>query len=921
MEDAKLTYEDQHDQPWHSIDADEVLRLVGSKAGGLSADEAESRLQNYGENRIEFEERATGLAILLRQIADPMTYLLLAAAAISFIVSHYVDAAFILAVVVLQAAVGFIQEHRAERALAALRRMSAPAAAVFRNGERQTVESTRVVPGDILALSAGDRVAADSRILASNELQTDESVLTGESEPVAKTIGAVEHGTPLAERSNMCWTGTSVTSGSGEAVVVATGMRTHLGEIAGEMREREREQTPMQRRIHRLSQVLGLAGAVLAAATFGLGLMRGYDAVRMLVFSAAVAVAAIPEGLPAAITICLALGVQRMAQRNALIRRLPAVETLGSATVICTDKTRTITTGEMTVVRMWLQGVEYEVTGHGFNPEGVIRRMDNGQATSPQDIPCGLSLLLTIGALVNNAVLIREDSGWRIDGSPTEGAILVASAKLGLEPRNLEVFYPRLCEVPFSSERRYMATLHLTNGRSVAYVKGAPEVIVASSSHLLRDERVEMTGAKRSEVIDVAHAFARRGLRVLAGAYRELALDVNEVSADDVESGLTFVGLWGLIDPAREDAVQAVHDAQRAGIHVVLLTGDNVVTASAIALDAGIIDEYVEAVSGNQVDEMSAEDLADTAMARPVFGRVSPQHKVKIEDSLKAQGEIVAMTGDGVNDAPALKGAHIGIAMGEGGTEVAKEAADMVLLDDNFATIVHAIEEGRVIFSNIRRVVSFLFTTNLGEILVLVVALLLALPLPLTAVMVLWVNLVTDTFCTIPLGVEPRHSNVLSQPPRPPDEPIIDRVEVARLAILPIVIAAGTLGLFGHYLQTGTLQHARTVAFTTLAVFEWLRAISSRSLEQSLLTIGFFANRWLLWGIGTAVVLHLCVIYTDFGSYIFATVPLSARDWGLILPVASSVFVLNEIFKRFGVWTRISSLRFMWRRGRPDSDP
>ena len=909
MEDAKATYEKQHKRTWHSTVKDQVLQLLLTNAGGLDSNEAESRLRRYGENRIESEDRSSWLAILFRQMTDPMAYLLFAATAVSILVGHYIDAGFIFVVIVLQVVVGFAQEYRAEGALAALRRMAVPKAAVVRNGERHIIDSTCVVPGDILVLSAGDRVAADSRILISNELQVDESVLTGESVPVTKNDGIVKNKVPLAEQKNMCWMGTSVTTGSGEAVVVATGMATQLGEIAGEMMQREREQTPLQRRIHRLSQVMGVAGAALAAATFGLGLLRGYDTVGMLIFAAAVAVAAIPEGLPAAITICLALGVQRMAQQNSLIRRLPAVETLGSTTVICTDKTRTITTGEMTVVRIWSEGVEYNITGQGFIPKGEIRHIDTGRAVSLQSMPYGLKLLLEIGAVANNAELVKEDSHWNISGNPTDGAILVASYKAGLERSNLKPFQSKLNEIPFSSERRYMAVLHSDAGHNTAYVKGAPEVVITSCSHLLlAGERVEMTDAMQKETMNVARSFARRGLRVLAGAYRELAGDVNKLSTTIVESNLTLAGLWGMIDPAREDAVQAVESAKRAGIHVVMLTGDNTVTASAIALDAGIINEFVEAISGSQVDEMSEEDIAKTAFTRPVFGRVSPRHKVKIEDSLKARGEIVAMTGDGVNDAPALKIAHIGIAMGEGGTEVAREAADMVLLDDNFATIVSAVEEGRVIFSNIRRVVSFLFTTNLGEILVLVAALLLAFPLPLTAVMVLWINLVTDTSSTIPLGVEPKHGNVLTKRPRPPDEPIVNSAVVARLAVLPAIIAAGTLGLFGYCLQTGNVQHARTVAFTTLALFEWLKAITSRSLDETVWAIGFFTNRWLLLGIGISVVLHLAVIYTVSGHYIFGTVPLSIADWSLIVPVASSVFVVNETFKRFGIYARFSRM-------------
>lgn len=669
MEEKDTVGANQRTHQWHAMTASHALQIIDATENGLASNEARLCLERCGENRIESEKPISTSAILIRQVKDPMVYLLMAATAISFIVSHYVDAGFILVVIVLQVVVGFLQEHRAERALAALREMSLPMADVIRDGERRTIDSTQIVPGNILLLNSGDKVAADARLLQSNELQSDETVLTGESEPVAKTVEVVSDVTPLAERTNMCWTGTSIVSGSGKAVVVATGMDTNFGKIAEDMRKREREPTPLQRRIHRLSSVMGIAGALLAFATFGLGVMRGYGVINMLVFSAAVAVAAIPEGLPAVITISLALGVQRMVRRNALVRRLPAVEALGSTTVICTDKTRTITTGKMTVTRIWAGEELYEVTGLGFAPVGEFKTDGGKRTISADDAPDELEVLLTIGVLVNDAGLIMENGSWLVSGSPTEAAILVASEKLGLSRKELERRYPRLAEIPFSSALGYMA-----------------------------------------------------------------------------------------------------------------------------------------------------------------------------------------------------------------------------------------------IFGNIRRVVTFLFTTNLGEILVLISAFLVGLPLPLTAIMVLWINLVTDTSSTIPLGVEPGHGNVLNRPPRPPDESIVDSAVVIRLAILPAIMAAGTLGLFAYCLDEDTLAHARTVAFTTLASFEWLKAISSRSLDDTVFAIGFFRNPWLLWGIGASVALHLAVIYTSFGEYIFGVVPLSLSDWGLILPVAGSVFVVNETFKRFEIYTWIVSL-------------
>lgn len=805
--------------------------------------------------------------------------------------------------VVLNTIMGFVQEWRAERALAALRQMAAPRAMVLRDGQERLIAASLVVPGDILLLETGDRVAADARLLKSDDLEVDESALTGESQPVFKQPGRHPESQALIDRTNMVWTSTSVTAGRGRAVVVATGMDTVIGEIATEVRQTEREETPLQRRMGRLGTILGIGGILLASGLFGLGILQGYEIIEMVLFSVAVAVSAIPEGLPAVISVTLALGVQRMARRNAIIRRLPAVETLGSTTVICSDKTGTITKNEMTITRMWVGRRTYTVTGQGYEPEGEIYPEDGAL---PHELSDELRTLLTIGSLANNARLIHNEKGWWIEGDPTEGAILVVARKAGFNIDQLKRQQPRKAEIPFTSEQKYMATMHPAPDRSVVYVKGAPERVIDFCTHMLEDgKRVELDESRRQIIKEVNTSFARQALRVVAGAYRDLPADTEKLDRSLAQSELTFAGLWGMVDPPRPEAIKAINDARGAGIHVVMITGDHAVTASAIAEKVGISRGAGQAISGSQIEEMSKEELADQAMTVGVFARVSPAHKLKILEALKEKGHIVAMTGDGVNDAPALKGADIGVAMGKTGTEVAKEAADMILTDDNFATIVNAIEEGRVIFSNLYRVVAYLITTNIGEVFTLTAALMLGMPLPLTAIMILWVNLVTDGACTVPLGVEPKHWDVLKQPPRAPGSGILDRFLVRRLLLLSPVMAVGTLGLFAYELQIGSFQHAQTVAFTTLVSFEWFRALSARSSYLSLFSIGILSNRWLIAGISGAILLQLGAVYSGPGQVIFSTVPLSLTDWALIIPVASSILIFDEILKRLGVYGRL----------------
>ena len=891
MAEKKISLE----KSWYAFECSEVLEQLESSRSGLSEQSARDRRGRYGRNVLEEREGVSPIKIILKQLKSPLIYLLVGAGLVSLIPGHYIDAAVIAAVIILNTILGFIQEYRAEQALDSLRKIASPNARILRDENVTVVEAAEVVPGDILVLETGDRIAADARIISSEDLEVDESILTGESEPVFKHTDPVEEKTALGDRKNMVWTSTSVVGGRGRAVITATGMKSKLGEIAGDVQTTVSGQTPLQKRMSRLSTILGIAGLSFAGVVFGIGLLTGYELFEMALFSVAVAVSVIPEGLPAVISVTLALGVQRMARRNAVIRSLPAVETLGSTTVICSDKTGTITRNEMTVTHVWAGCRKWAVTGSGYLPEGDI--VAEGREPS-EDERKALKMLLSIGVYANNASFIREEEEHRFEGSPTEKAILVCSAKGAGGLESIDGRH-RMDEIPFSSKSKYMAALvdGGDSGRQV-YLKGAPERVLDFCTHaFVEGERRELTEELRNEISGMNEEMASGALRVIGAAMGSAGSAVESIGLGDVESGLTFVGLWGMIDPPREKAVEAIRQADRAGIRTVMITGDHATTAAAIAHQAGIAPEGTRAVTGPELDEMSNEEIVRAAFESRVFARVSPSNKLQILDALRESGEIVAMTGDGVNDAPALKGADIGVAMGITGTEVSKSASDMILLDDDYATIVHAVEEGRVIFNNLQRVIYFLLATNFGEIITLAVCLIIGLPLPLTAVMILWINLVTDGACTVPLGVEPRHEDVLEQPPRDPFEPVLGKEILSRLGIISLVMAAGTVVLYMLELRVTSTEHARTIAFTTLAAFQWFQAFNARSSTRSILSVGLFSNRPLLIGLGTAVGLHLIVIYTGFGQSVFQTTPLRLLDWGIILAVAGSVLLIDELRK------------------------
>ncbi len=894
---------------WHTLKKDKIFDQLDTSPDGLTEKSVQERLEKYGKNELEAESGPSIWKLILKQLRSPLIYILLGATILSLILQHYADAGVIFFVIVFNTILGIFQEYRAEKALSALYELTAPHARVIREGQEQEIDAREVIPGDLVILKTGSRVPADARLIESEELQIDESTLTGESDPANKEPGAVEKDTPLAEQHNMVFMSTAVTNGWGKAIVVSTGMDSQMGEIAGQVRETKREETPLQKRLAGLAKILGISGIGLGIVLFGLGLLRGHDIVQMALFSVALAVSAIPEGLPAVVSVTLALGVQRMTKRGSIVRRLPAVETLGSTTVICSDKTGTITRNEMTVARVWSGNQSLYLTGEGYSPEGDLVTKEN-QKLEPESTSDAFREFIHASVLNNDAKHLKNEH-WSIEGDPTEASLLVMARKAGKDPDKIRQDLPRVDEIPFSGKAKYMATLHKSDdNQHTLYVKGAPEQIVKFCDRIL-DENGKSKTLDDDALEQIDHQLqdmANDTLRPLAMAMKKMDRP-DDLQAEHVESGLVFLGLTGMADPPRKDAIEAIGKAQKAGIRVLMITGDQPDTARAVAKKAGIDLRTDKFLTGHDLDKMSDDELNKEIRDISVFARVSPSHKLRIVSALQNNDEIVAMTGDGVNDAPALKSVDIGVAMGRTGTEVAKEAAEMVLTKDDFATIVDAVEEGRVIYNNLKRVAFFLLTTSLAEVLTLGIALMIGLPLPLTAVMILWINLISDVPADIPLGIEPKHWDVLKQPPRPPDEPLLTTSIIRRMFLLAPVVAAGTLLMYYFHLPADWQSNemyplAQTIAFTTLASFQWFQAILSRSPVLSVFSIGFFRNRWLMLGISTAIVLQLGVVYTPFGHTLFQTQSIPVKDWLLILPVAASVWAFDEILKQFHVHGR-----------------
>jgi P-type Ca2+ transporter type 2C len=925
---AATSHQDQLAPYRQSVD--DVLTALSTDARrGLSQGEARARLERDGRNELMAEKPVPAWRKFLAQFRDVLVILLLIATVISaglWLVERDsalpYEAIAILAVVLLNAVMGYLQQSRAEQAVAALRQMSAAHANVIRDGARQSIPATEVVPGDIILIEEGDTVPADARLMQSTALQTAEAALTGESLPVSKDTRPITAEVGLGDRHNMLFSGTTATYGRGKAVVVATGMDTQMGRIAGMLKEAPPETTPLQQELDRVGHLLGIIVVVIAVVMIATILLvenvSGFSAIfDVLILGVALAVAAVPEGLPAVVTAVLALGVQRMAKRNAIVRHLAAVETLGSASVIASDKTGTLTKNEMTVRAVVTASGRVSLDGTGYAPEGNVRREGGGAIDGALRVE--LMRALAAADRANNAVLQERDGRWTVQGDPTEGALIVAARKAGLEDEALDARFARVAEVPFSSERKLMSTIHTDaerQDRLLALTKGAPDILLARcSQELVGEELRPLTAERRAEIVQTNDELAEAALRTLGVAFRSLPSDAFGGEAVDarVEQELVFLGLIGMIDPPRQEAKEAVARAKGAGIRPMMITGDHPKTAAVIAAELGIV-ENGRAVTGAELEKMPEETLDRTVREVSVYARVNPEHKLRIVAALQREGAIVAMTGDGVNDAPALKTADIGVAMGITGTDVSKEAADMVLADDNFASIVAAVEEGRAIFANIRKFLRYLLSSNIGEVMTMFFGVLLAdvvgltaeggsgVVLPLLATHILWINLVTDGAPALALGVDPADAGVMNAPPRPRGEGVITRRMWAGIVFVGVIMAAGTLlvldaSLPGGLLEgSGTMRYAQTMAFTTLVFFSLFTVFNARSDERSAF-VGLFSNTWLWGAVLVSLVLQAAVVYLPFLQQAFSTVGLSLGDWFLCAAVASSVLWLRELSK------------------------
>jgi Ca2+-transporting ATPase len=874
---------------WWSLTPEEVLQELRARPAGLTAKEAEERLERYGENVLREEARETRLQVFLRQFKSILIAILAIAAVVSFLVGEPQDAAAILIIVVLNALLGYTQEWQAGEAIEALKKMLVQRAVVIRDGEQQEIDASGVVPGDVVLLEMGERVPADLAIVEATSLQVDEAPLTGESAPVDKAPGRLPPATDLAGRSNMTFAGTTVVNGRGWGVVVATGMETEFGKIAGLSQLVTAEATPLSRQMDVLGRDIGFIALGIAALAVVVGLLQERGLLEMFLVGVSLAVAVIPEGLPAVVTLTLAIGIKTMMQKNCLIRRLPASETLGAVSVICTDKTGTLTRNEMAVVRVKTPGAEVTVTGTGYAPEGEF--LLDGRAIDPGDYP-GLRQFLRAVLLCNHATIAHDgDGGWRIFGTPTEGALVVAAAKAGLSREDAP---EAVDEFSFDSTRKRMTIIYREDDGDVAYVKGAPEVLLARSSGVLVDGSVvALTDDLRETIREDIAGYASGGLRVLGAAYRPLPADLPR-TADAVEEDLIFLGFAGILDPPRPEAAEAIRLCRSAGIDVIMITGDNPLTAYAIAEDLGLPSEG--ALTGTDLEALTDDELEARLRVTKVLSRVTAAHKLRVIDILSRKRAVIAMTGDGVNDAPALKKASIGIAMGIKGTDVAKESSDMVLVDDNFASIVAGVEEGRREYDNIARFTRYLLSSNVGEIVAIVGGLLLGLPLILIPVQILWINLITDGLTALALGLEPAEKDVMQQRPRDPGEPILTR------AAFTIILALGALlGLLTLYVFSGLyhidLDRARTMAFTGLIVFELYNVLNFRSFRFPLHRIGFFSNPALLYAILGSLALQVLVVYVPVFQDFLGTAPLTLADWGLLALLGLPVLLAGEVYK------------------------
>jgi len=861
------------ERPYYQMSPEEVLSsLHSSRRTGLHDKEVTERRSKYGRNVIARKKKINPITIFLNQFKSFLIALLIVAAAISAAIGHYVDSTIIFIIVIMNAVIGFTQEFRAEKAVEALEKLAAPKARVIRNGKEIKIPAADLVPGDIIILEQGDKVPADARLLEAINLKLDESALTGESVPVSKDIILIRKKVVVSERKNIIFMNTVVTNGRATAIIIGTGMNTEVGKIAKLIEEAEIKQTPLQKKLAGVARTLGIATIVITAIT----------------------VAAVPEGLPAIVTITLALGLERMAKKQAIIRRLPAVETLGSCNIICTDKTGTLTKNEMTVRKLYANGHIIEVTGEGYAPKGTFQI--KGKTFDPLKDKHS-HMLLHIGALCNGANLYEEKGKWKITGDPTEAALIVLAAKTGLTREILLKKHPNISELSFDSKRKRMSTIHKHEKETIAFVKGAPDILIEYCSHILKDGVVrKLTSADKKEILKADEDMAKDALRILAMAYKKVPEGTRKFTVENIENNLIFVGLTGMIDPPRAEAKDAIKKAEKAGIKVSMVTGDHKTTAEAIAHELGLMTKESRIIEGAELSKMSDSELEKIVDKVSVYARVTPEHKIRIVNALQKKKYIVAMTGDGVNDAPALKQADIGVAMGIAGTDVAKEASDMILEDDNFDTIVDAIQEGRGVFENIKKSIAFLLSGNIAEIMIIFAAVLAGLPLPLLAVQILWINLVTDGLPALALSADPISPYVMEQKPRDRKESVFHGLR-AYLVEYPIILFLGAMMLFWWFLGNQDIAYAQTAVFTSVVVFEMFQAFSCHSLREPIIKVKPIVGKWLLIAAAIAIVLQIALVHVPLLQGIFHTTALSLKHWLMIFAFSSIGFIYLEVYK------------------------
>lgn len=897
---------------WYQRNEDELISELSTDVeNGLTSTEVESRLAKYGHNELKEEERKGLLSKVIAQFSDFLILILIAAALISIFVGEVKDAVVILSIVVVNAALGIYQEGKAEKSLEALKKMASPNAKVLRNGKPEIVPSNSLVPGDIVVIETGDIIPADLRLVESSNLKIEEASLTGESVPVEKNSKLVlDSEVSLGDRANMAYMSTIVNYGRGKAVVVGTGHETEIGKIATLIQTFEDELTPLQKKLNQLGKLLGTVTIAVVVLVFVIGLLQGRGALEMFMTAISLAVAAIPEGLAAIVTIVLSIGMNKMVERHAIVKKLLAVETLGSTSVICSDKTGTLTQNEMTVTKVYTDDTVLDITGGGYEPVGNF--VLKGESISIDKVK-SLNTLLSAAILANDAQIEQTSDGYRVLGDPTEGALVSLAGKAGITRKEINNKFPRIEELPFDSDRKMMTTFHsnFIPGKIIGFTKGAPDIIISRCSHvLMNNEVVTFTEDMKKRALTANSSFAKDALRVLAYASKEYDKLPEKITSDVNENNLIFVGLSGMIDPPRPEVKEAIRLCKQAGINTVMITGDYKETAFAIAKDLGMAEREEQAMMGAELNKLSDEELREVVKDTKVYARVSPEHKVRIVTALKENGDITAMTGDGVNDALALKKADIGISMGITGTDVAKNTAEMILTDDNFASIVAAVEEGRIIFSNIKKFVFFLLSCNIGEVILVFVSIILKWPVPLLPIQLLWLNLVTDSFPALALGVEKGEPDIMDQKPRDPNEPIIDRGMMVSIVFQSIAVAGGSLLAYYWAMQRyplaynalgevipESLIHARTITFATLITAELLRAYSSRSQKFTLLKIGIFTNKAMVLATSFAFALLLLVLYIPFLQEIFYTFPLGLVDWEIVLAFAFIPLLVGELVK------------------------